>query len=227
MKKDMKLFLVFILLTGLIMAGCSEKKDPKEDLMPEEEVKEDVGEKESGGWILQEIEHEVPEAQSSSSELSQSSYQANCGDSHIDVNWSSSWTNVNLDKIQEVSGSLQANFTGFPQRFAAGEEAKITINTQSSFTANYESEEFNNGRFAEAYVYTSGRSDVMTSQDRLYALAHWYENGSDSQDFPLKMPSDAEGGDIINFRIVLNELPLLSKPPLVIYTYKWEEESRE
>lgn len=223
MKKYLLIALVFVLATSLLMAGCSKKKVSEAKLPGEGVVVEDTKAKLPGRWVLDKIEHDVPEDQFSSSEIFEESYQAECGDTYMRITWSSSWLSKDFKKTFKKTGTLEASFAKFPESFAPGEEASITINTQSSFSAGYESDEFKNGRSAEAYIYTPSRNDVMTSQERLYAPAPWYETRNYSKDIPLKMPADAQGGEIVQFRIVLNEVPLLNKPPAVTYTYKWVE----
>lgn len=208
MKKYLTIVLIFVLATGLLMTGCGENQK-------EASQKEKL----AGGWLLEKIEHHVPDDHSSSSKTSATSSQAECGDTHMRV----SWFSHDIKNSLEQKVTLEVSFDELPQSFAPGEEASITINTQSSFSANYESDMFTDGRFAQAYIVTPGRDDVMNPYAQLYAPALWYESGSDSEDIPLKMPSNAEGGEIVQFTIGLNEVPHLNGAPSVTYTYKWTE----
>jgi hypothetical protein len=209
--KMKKWLAVFLILAVGLLAGCGESQKEAS----EESLKEEL----SGGWALEKVEHYVPEDYSASSKISESSAQAECSDTHLRINWSSD----DIANSLEQKGTLEASFNKLPERFAPGEEVSITVDTQSSFSANYESDIFRDGRFARAYVITPGRDDVMNPYAQLYAPALWYETSSDSKGIPLNMPSDARGGETVQIVIGLDDVPHPNGAPAVTYTYRWTE----
>lgn len=208
MKKCLAVFLIFAV--GLL-AGCGERQ---------KETSEEAQMKElSGGWVLESVEHYVPENYSVSSKISEYSAQAECSDTNLRISWSSD----DIANSLQQKGTLEADFDDLPERFAPGEDVRVTIETQSSFSANYESDIFKDGRYARAYVIVPGRDDVMNPYAQLYAPALWYETSSDSKEIPLKMPSDSQGGETVKIMIGLDDVPHPNGAPTVTYTYRYTD----
>lgn len=203
-----KIIVAFIIVSTLLLAGCGEKE--KNDL------EEAIIKESSGGWVLEKIEHSLPEDHKTASKISSFLAQAQATDTSVSVNYAAAGTDTSQ------KGLMHASVSGLKERFDAGEDVRLTVKGQGAFSADHHLDIYDEGRIAKGYII-SDRDDVMNPYAQLYTPILWYKNTSESNEIPLKMPENTQGGDTVKLILGLDEVPHPNGAPSVTYTYKWME----